>query len=78
MKKYIKKELKEIKLMIKNNCETTCCVKFCVGRNLEIFYCGKCKKSHYICKQDFKGRSKTKNCPVCNTNSILRKWAIPI
>ena len=55
-----------------------CCVKYCINKNLRIFYCGNCKKSYQICKKDFKGRSRNKNCPVCKTSSILRKWSIPI
>ena len=79
LKKIIKTELDEIKMMIRDmSKKKTCCVSFCGGRDLQLFYCGKCKKSQYICRKDFRGKSKTKHCPVCNTNSILRKWSIPI
>ena len=55
-----------------------CCVSLCTRSDLRVFYCGNCRKAHHICASDFKGKSKTKKCPVCNTNSILRKWSIPI
>ena len=82
---YLKKNFEQIKAMLENEVRekkslnsNKCCISLCPRSDLRVFYCGKCKKAHYICASDFKGRSKTKECPVCKTSSILRKWSIPV
>lgn len=80
----VKKNSEQIKMILENQARerkslrNKCCVALCPRSNLRMFYCGQCKKAHYICASDFVGKSKTKKCPVCNTNSILRKWSIPV
>ena len=52
-----------------------CCVTDCSNTDLLVFYCKNCKRSHIICSADFRGRTRSRICPVCETRSITLRCA---
>ena len=52
-----------------------CCVPDCPNSDLLVFHCKNCKQNHIVCSTDFRGRSRSRICPVCETRSITRRCA---
>ena len=85
--KFLKREIDQLKSFTReenlriishiNNIKKKdcCCILDCPKTDLLIFYCKSCKKSNFICSSDFRGRTKSRICPVCSTKSITRRYA---
>ena len=59
---------------LQSRSERTCVS--CNSKNTMLIYCTSCG-SIPICKQHFRNRPRTRQCPLCGQPSLTRRWAIP-
>ena len=52
-----------------------CCIQDCTNTAILVYYCKTCRKSQFICSADFRGRTRSRICPVCQTRSITLRCA---
>ena len=47
-----------------------CTIQDCSSGNLLVYFCKNCNENHLCCTTHFRGRTKTRICPVCDTQGI--------
>jgi len=52
-----------------------CCILNCSNTDLLVYYCKSCKQSQFVCSTHFRGRTRSRICPVCETRSITLRCA---
>ena len=50
----------------------------CAETNVLMYFCKKCDQSFPICNEHMRLNRKTNLCSICNTQSMVRRFAIPL
>ena len=52
-----------------------CSIPDCSSRNLLVYFCKNCSENLLCCTIHFRGRTKTRICPVCETQGITLRFS---